>query len=531
MFTSVSDCRLFDVQSDEVRARGASLSLSLELDPTQGAGPGETTWRLGLENEGDLEVRELQPLAADGRPLSEPFSLAAGEHRTLSWDALVEPGREAAVSVAGVDSEGRIVSERATAPVRSAPVKPAPEAIRERATRGRAPAASPEASRAQSAPVEPAPPKPSTRRRSKRAERERAHAASAAPPSAPPAPPSEPPASPAEAAPARPRRRRAPLVIAALVAAVVAAAAVAVAGGGGGGGAAAGSVFKRLPMPGDASVLTADNRTAVVSGPGSTLTEVRQQDDTVKSLALNRLGSVIPSGQGAPDGRSIALDDSHIWVDSGEQAVVQLDRDGTKRETLLGVPRSTNHQLAVARGALWVLAPDPSEVARFSADVATPRIVRLGVPASTASHLAVSTDYGYVLFTGGHPERRRIVAVDSGLHRQPSPAGRLTGSAMRTGDDYLMLLRGNTLWFSLVSGGKAHTVNVGPGVNAFDLNAGSIWTTYRDGTLKRFNLAGEQLGRPLALGGMPLALDARTDRAWVLVKTKDGKRFLLDVRP
>ncbi|HKP92058.1 MAG TPA: CHAT domain-containing protein, partial [Thermoleophilaceae bacterium] len=134
MFTSVSDCRLFDVRWEKVRAAGSRLALTLELDSA--SVPGEVTWRLGLENDGELELRELQPLARDGSPLSEPFALASGEQRTLSWVAPFEADSDAVVTVAGIDEEGRIVSERATAAVKlsesGAFVKPAPQVVRER---------------------------------------------------------------------------------------------------------------------------------------------------------------------------------------------------------------------------------------------------------------------------------------------------------------------------------------------------------------------------------------------------------------
>jgi hypothetical protein len=514
MFTSVADCRLFDVRWEQAPATPARLAVGLELEPAGAAGGKELTWRVELRNEGALELSELQPLAGDGRPLSKPFSLAAGERRTVTSIGDAGEDGEGVVTVAGVDSEGRIVSERATAVAKPAdiaepPAEPSPAAVR--------PAA------AASTPAEAPRPKPAERPRPKPAEPEPAPVASAARAPAPPAPPSAPPG---RAAPVRPRRRRAPRVIAGIVAAGVAAAVLATLAGGG----AAGTIAHRLPMPDDATVLTANRKTALVSGAGSTLTEINLEDRT-KSIPVRDLGTVVPA-RDAPEGRSIAVTDAAYWIDSDSEHVIELARDGTRAQADLQVPRSSDHQLATSSDAIWALSPDTSEISRLPFGSNDGPSEGLNIPAHSATQLAVTDRKAYVLYEEGDSAHQRIATVDQGLNPAAPPASRLAGRAIRTGDNFLMVLHGDTVELvSTLPHGARHSIEVGAGARAVDFNGDRLWVTYEDGTLKRFSTAGEAGGDPLDLGGDPLAIDARDDRAWVLVATDAGKKELLDVRP
>jgi DNA-binding beta-propeller fold protein YncE/CHAT domain-containing protein len=114
-FTSIDDGRLFDLRWEEARPTGARVALTLELDPVTGQAGTEVTWRLGIDNVGTLDLRELRPMAEDSRLLAEPISLASGQQQTMSWVADVEPGDEAVVIVSGVDSDGQVVQERISA--------------------------------------------------------------------------------------------------------------------------------------------------------------------------------------------------------------------------------------------------------------------------------------------------------------------------------------------------------------------------------------------------------------------------------
>ena len=491
MFASVADCRLFDLRWEQAPAAPAKLSLSLEPDPA-GAGRGEgSAWRLELVNEGALGLSELQPLAADGRPLSKPFSLGPGETRTVTWAGTGDDGDEVVVTVAGMDSEGRIVSERAAA--LTGPVTPA-TAPADRAT---APAERP------TVPVRPAP--KVERPRPKPAPRQRAPA-----PPQPPAPPTPP----------RPRRRRTPLVVAGIVASGVVAALVAALSG----GEASGRIVERIGMPDDASVLTANPKTALVSGDGSKLTEIDLQDDTTPVEADDLKDAPYP---GAPEGRPIAITDTDIWVDLDADTVLQVPRDGG-RPIKQDVPHSSSHLLAASRDAIWILSPDAAQLDRIPAEGSE----TWGSVPEHATQLAVTDDRGYVLYENGDPDRQSIETVDANIRHADPPEKGLNGSEIRTGDNFLMVLQGDTLRFvSTRPGGPKRPIEVGGGASHVDYNGGWIWVTYENDTLRRFDDAGEPAGDPVELGGEPLAVDARDDRAWVLVATDAGKKKLLDVRP
>jgi hypothetical protein len=314
-------------------------------------------------------------------------------------------------------------------------------------------------------------------------------------------------------------------MIAGVVAAGVVVAVIATLAGGG----SAATIAKRLTMPRDASVLTANQKTALVSGAGTTLTQI-DLDDGKSSFPVHGLGT-IDFPPGAPQGRSIALTDTEIVVDSGPEDVVHFAQDRPIADSLR-VPRSTNHVLAASSDALWVLSPDASELARLpNGSTEPPDTARSSIPAGSATQLAVTDRRAYVLFSKGDPAHQRILTVKRDLTAGAPPALGLTGSAIRTGDNLLMVLHGDTLELDSTLGGPLHSIKVGAGARGFDFNAGRLWVTYTDGTLKRFSSKGEAAGDPLELGGQPLAIDARDDRAWVLVETGDGEKQLLDVRP
>jgi hypothetical protein len=316
-------------------------------------------------------------------------------------------------------------------------------------------------------------------------------------------------------------------VIAGIVAAGAIAALVAVLGGG---GSAAGTIVKRLSMPDDASVLTANRKTAFVSGAGGTLTEV-DLDDGKDAFPVHGLGTIdLPAA--APQGRSVALTGTEIWIDDARESIVHFAWDAGPDAHFLPVPRSSYHGLAASRDALWVLSPDASEVSRLPNGSTKPDSAAFSIPAGSATQLAVTDRSAYVLYSKGDAAHQRILTVKRDLTEGTPPALGLAGRAIRTGDDFLMVLHDDTLALeSTLPGGPRRSIKVGAGARGFDFNAGRLWVTYADGTLKRFSSTGEAAGDPLELGGQPLAVDARDDRAWVLVRTDEGKRQLLDVRP
>ena len=465
MFTSVTDCRLFDVRweqaSDERDAPLSKLSLSLDSEPRGADG---VTWRAEFVNEGALELSELQPLAGDGRPLEQPFSLAGGERRTITWDG--EPG-EASVSVAGTDTYGRIVSERASA------VADAPAAAE---------------------PAEPAP----TRA------------------------PEPPPPEPAPIVTARARRRRGPLIAAAIVGVAVVAILVAVLAGG---GESAGTIAERIGMHSDAKVLSATKPTAFVGGDGAVLTEVGL-DDRKKDVPLTGLGTV-----DAPSGRSMVATDPAIYLDRDADSILELLRNGTRGTQGIGMPHSAAHLLAVSGDTIWIVSPDSSKVSTFPLLGERREDADLNIPPGSATQIAVTEQNGYVLFDKGDPARQGIVTIDPSGRPAPPPMPGLAGSAIRTGDGFLMVLHGDALDLVTLPRGPKRSNDVGAGVRGFDFNAGRLWVTYEDGILRRFDSGGSSAGDALKLGGKPLAIDARDDRAWVLVETDQGGKELLDVRP
>jgi hypothetical protein len=114
-FTSVDDGRLFDLRWEEARPAGAHIALTLELDPVHGEPGGRVMWRLGIDNVGGLDLRELRPTSENGSSLADPISLAPGEQQTMSWVGDIGPGQEGVVIVTGIDSHGQVVRERVSA--------------------------------------------------------------------------------------------------------------------------------------------------------------------------------------------------------------------------------------------------------------------------------------------------------------------------------------------------------------------------------------------------------------------------------
>lgn len=501
MFTSVADCRLFDVRWEQARAAPPKLSMSLEAQAA--AGGGEPTWRLELKNDGKRDLKELQPLAEDGRPLAKPFALAPGERRTVTWTGAPQHDGETVVSVAGVDDEGRIVSERAAAVLEQPAVPPPAPA--------KPPAAAPPAPSSRQASPGPPPPRPVSPE--------------------PPAKPSvEPPPSARPAAPptapvlVRPRRLRAGLAIAGVVALVLIVALILVLAGGG--SSSAGTIAKRLPMPNDAGTLSANRDTAVVTGTGRLATEILL-NDTKKHFAVSGLGTVSPPEL---EGRSVAVSDRTIYFDGDARHIVALARDGSRRTTPIPVPDSGYHDIRASGDAVWVLSPDASAISRFALGESTPVNERLSIQGS-AQALAVTAKNAFVLFDKGDPNRQGIFTVDTRLQPAKPPAAGLAGEAIGTGDDFLMVVRGDRIELVSTASGSRRSIDVGPGSTSFDFNNGRLWVTYEDGTLKRFSATGEDAGDPVDLGGDAIDVNARDDRAWVLIKTDDGRKELLDVRP
>jgi hypothetical protein len=275
-------------------------------------------------------------------------------------------------------------------------------------------------------------------------------------------------------------------------------------------------------MPHDAGTLAANPKSAVVAGDGGTLTTVTN-DDARDKVTVQGVESVDSRG------RSVAISDQFIWVDAGPTQVAEVPRDGSDPRPL-DVPPSAHHLIAASRDALWVYSPDTSEISRFPIGGAPQGPRTLSIERGAGTQLAVKPDHGYVLYATASGRPQSIYTVDRDLSNGDPPEEGLTGSAIKTGDEYLVIARGDRIELVNIVTDAKRWVTVGRDAHAFDYNAGRLWVAYDDGTLRRFDDNGDS-SDPLKLPGAVLAIDARDDRAWVLIQTSSDRRELLDVRP
>ncbi|HKP91448.1 MAG TPA: hypothetical protein VJT75_15895, partial [Thermoleophilaceae bacterium] len=290
--------------------------------------------------------------------------------------------------------------------------------------------------------------------------------------------------------------------------------------GGGGGGAKAGRIAATVPVTSGASSLAADRDGAVVAGPGSELTAVDNADNPEPIQVQGGLLHVAERG--------VAVNGDSFWLDNAEDGVVRIERRPGGAAEPVGVAPSRYHRLAATGDGILVLSPDEGTIERLDLDGA---LVATGAAPRGANHLAADANFGYALFKNrSDTTDRSIYTVDATTldHAEP-PAKGLLGTKIKTGDENLYVQHGTGLdVVRSAPGSTTRMIDVGDGVRDFDENEGWLWVTYADGTLKRFELAsGSPEGDPLELPGVGIAVDARDDRAWVLLDTDK----LIDVRP
>jgi hypothetical protein len=127
-----ADGRLFDVTGgapgpslEAPPPTAGDLTLALRLRPDSPAVGDQVTWRLRIENSGEVPLREVVARGPDEEDLDEPVDLRSGERHTISWTDVARE-QPTTITVSGLDPAGSRVSEQALAKSRPSGVHRAP---------------------------------------------------------------------------------------------------------------------------------------------------------------------------------------------------------------------------------------------------------------------------------------------------------------------------------------------------------------------------------------------------------------------